>query len=117
MINGTRTTTITNAEGYVIGETETDIATGLEIASALATQIDSFGRPEVITYNDGSTVTTLHGCCGVESRTDRNGITTTFARTDTETSSTVLGITTSTRTEGNQSIVKRIGTGRLGNRT
>ena len=78
VVDGTRTTTVLDVGGNQLLQLSEDIASGLQLSSALTTQADPFGRPTVVTYADGHTETTSYGCCGVDSRTDRDGITTAY---------------------------------------
>jgi RHS repeat-associated protein len=79
IVNGTATTTIQNAQGQVIESSTTDIASGLTLDLRKATEFDASGRPTRWLYAvDGSTSSTQYGCCGVDSETDRQGITTTY---------------------------------------
>jgi YD repeat-containing protein len=60
-------------------------------------QTDQLGRPTLVQNGDGTTQSTQYGCCGIDSQTDRNGVTTSYnydalARLSSMTS---LGITTS----------------------
>lgn len=97
IVDGTATVTITNREGYAIATTVTGIPSGLVIEESLATVIDAFGRPTTVSFPlDGTSEITVYGCCGVESRTDRRGITTTYTETGATRTETRLGITLTT---------------------
>ncbi len=99
IIDGTESVTITNRQGYTLATTVTDIVSGLATSQSLATVVDAFGRPTTVSYPlDGTTETTVYGCCGVDSRTDRRGITTTFTESPTTDTETRLGITLTTTT-------------------
>ncbi len=78
-------------------------------ASTVNSNFDAFGRAQTTTYLDGSTVNRVYGCCGVESETDRDGITTTYAYDDFKRLSYSMrdGITTlySYNAAGNQTSV------------
>jgi RHS repeat-associated protein len=108
VIDGTRTVTTTNPQRQKIAEDVIDIASGLTLSTWDALSVDSLGRPTEIGYGDGTTRSMTYvgssascgSCSGsgnflVESETDRNGVTTTYAydalnrRTDT----TRLGVT------------------------
>lgn len=113
VVSGTQTTTTTDLAGNLIAEMVVDIASDETLSVKTVTASDSFGRPTVIDYNDGTTETINYGCCGVESRTDREGITTSytydaFKRVLTEARA---GVTTSYGydAEGRVIIRKRIG--------
>ena len=75
---GTRTTTITDIAGNLVSEMVADIESELTLSLKTVPNADAFGRPTVIDYNDGTTETINYGCCGIESSTDREGITTSF---------------------------------------
>ena len=101
VINGTKNVSVYNPNGTLMSSTSYAI-----VASALtqtasqttaAADLDEFGRATKTTYMDGTTVERTYGCCGVDSETDRNGITTTYqydATSKLMTSSTRNGITT-----------------------
>jgi RHS repeat-associated protein len=76
--DGTTTTTITNRHEREISSTTVDVASGLVIDRRLAIETDDGGRPLTWSYLDGSTSSTSYGCCGVESETDRSGLTTSY---------------------------------------
>ena len=100
--DGTRTVTEQNTREHLVASTTTDIASGLVLDSREALETDRNGRPTLWGYHDGTTSRTVYGCCGVESETDRLGITTTYLydrykRVETETR---LGITTRYRRDG-----------------
>jgi RHS repeat-associated protein len=76
--SGTQTTTITDIAGNLISEMVVDIESYLTLSLKTVPNIDAFGRPTVIDNNDGTTETINYGCCGIDSRTDREGITTSY---------------------------------------
>ncbi len=78
VVSGTRTTTITDIAGNLVSEMAVDIESALTLSLETVTSADAFGRPTVIDYNDGTTETISYGCCGIDSRTDREGITTSY---------------------------------------
>lgn len=82
IVDGTRVVTVVDVAGNVFSEESYDIASSLLLSSAIATQTDDFGRATRIEYNDGTFITRVYGCCGLESETDREGIITTFAYDD-----------------------------------
>lgn len=94
--DGTRTVTVVDEGGNTLSETTYDISSGLLLTSAISTHFDEFGRPTRIEYNDGTFTTTVYGCCGIESTTDREGITTTYLYDDLKRvkKTTRAGITT-----------------------
>jgi YD repeat-containing protein len=113
VISGTRTTTISDIAGNLISEMTVDIESDLTLSLKTVPNIDAFGRPNLIDYNDGTTEIIIYGCCGIDSRTDREGIATgytydAFKRVLTETRA---GVTTSYGydAEGRTLSRKRIG--------
>src|SRR5690606_3416068 len=52
--------------------------TGILIAKSEATDFDNTGRPTKTVYLDGTYTESVYGCCGLESRTDREGNVTIF---------------------------------------
>src|SRR6267154_4119460 len=50
------------------------------IAQSTYSNFDDFGRPGRVTYLDGSYEDTQYACCGIDSTTDRDGVTTTYLR-------------------------------------
>jgi len=109
IVSGARTVTTTNSSDQTIAEDDIDIASGLTLSTWSALTVDSLGRPTLIGYGDGTTRSIAYvgssaicGTCSgssgnflVDSETDRNGVTTSYAydalnrRADT----TRLGVT------------------------
>ena len=81
IIAGTRTVTVLNAAGGKLSETVTDISSGLLTSSATTTAVDGVGRPTAIQYLDGTSEAMNYACCGLEWRTERQGLTTTYTYT------------------------------------
>jgi len=96
VVDGMMTVSVVDLGGNSISNATFDIASGLLLSSALTMQTDTYGRPTVIQYSDGSTETTQYGCCGVDSQTDRQGLTTSYTYDELKRVSTVTraGITT-----------------------
>jgi RHS repeat-associated protein len=82
IVAGIRTTSFTSATGQVIGESVTDIASGLTLNSWTATQFDALGRLTEMLYTDGTTITRDYTCCGLASETDRAGVITSYVYDD-----------------------------------
>ena len=78
VVDGTQTTTVMDGGGNQLMQTVVDVASGLPLSSAATTQADVWGRPTRVVYADGSSELTGYDCCGVSSRTDRDGVTTTY---------------------------------------
>jgi RHS repeat-associated protein len=107
VVDGTMTVSVLDLGGNSISNATYDIASGLLLSSAVTLQTDALGRPTVIQYNDGSTMTTQYGCCGIDSQTDRNGITTSYTYDELKRVSTITraGITTSYTYDANGRIL------------
>lgn len=81
---GTKTVTITDSQGRMQSSRSWHVENGTEtlVSEQVNTGFDSFGRVTSTRFLDGSTISRTYGCCGVESETDRDGITTTYAYDD-----------------------------------
>ena len=95
VLDGTETINVVDLGGNTISNAVYDISSGLLLSTAVTLQTDELGRPTLIQYLDGSTESTTFGCCGIDSQTDRNGVTTSFNYDDLKrvSSMTRLGIT------------------------
>jgi RHS repeat-associated protein len=78
IVSGTRTVTVTNASGQVTSESTADLASGLTLSLWMATEFDSLNRPTRRDFLDGTFEARSYACCGLESLTDRQGITTSY---------------------------------------
>lgn len=67
-----------DSRGNTISDVTRDIATDLVIAEAITTETDEFGRPTEIQYLDGTSESFEYACCGLEQKTDRTGLVTTY---------------------------------------
>jgi RHS repeat-associated protein len=115
IINGTETISVNNKAGAQLSQQTYDIASGLLTSSLTVLALDTRSRPTQVQYLDGTTETTVYGCCGIDSFTDREGVTTTYnydPYTKQVTDTTRLGITTHNDYDaaGNLLQTKRIGT-------
>ncbi len=113
VVDGTRTVKVETLTGKLSSNDQYDIVSGLLLSSEIVTQTDDLGRATRIDYLDGTYETRSYACCGLDSITDRQGITTTYTydglgQVETETRA---GITTqySYDAEGQLLTVKRIG--------
>ena len=81
---GTKTVKVTDSLGRLQSIRSWHVENGTEtlISEQVNTGFDSFGRVTSTSFLDGSTISRSYGCCGVESETDQNGITTTYAYDD-----------------------------------
>jgi RHS repeat-associated protein len=77
VIDGTKTITKTDrGRGLTISTSVSDIASGVLLSSEIHSGWDERNRPMLTTYLDGTTNVKSYGCCGVDSETDREGVTT-----------------------------------------
>ena len=94
VIAGTETVTIVNAQGGQVSREVFDIETGFAMSSAVTAtnDFDGLGRPLVTVFLDGTTeVRTYQDCCGIDTVTDRTGLTST---TQTELDGTLVSVET-----------------------
>ena len=78
VVEGTKTVTTVGLAGEMMTNQVFDIASGILVDQQVYSNYDAQLRPQIITFLDGTTQVTSYGCCGVESVTDRNGVTTTY---------------------------------------
>ncbi len=79
VVDGTRTTTVTTADGRLVYREEVDIASGLAVGEEETLESDEAGRPLLIRHFDGSTEErTYNPCCGRLMTTSRHGRTTSY---------------------------------------
>lgn len=76
--NGTKLVTLQGPLGNVIERTTVDIASEIITGSEEFSDFDEFGRPGRVTYLDSTFKLYSYLCCGLESETDRDGVTTTY---------------------------------------
>ena len=76
IVDGTRAVTVKGLSGEVFSEHVYDIATGLLKNREIYSDFDDRMRPRRIDHLDGTFETITYGCCGLESTTDRDGVTT-----------------------------------------
>ncbi|QNN21540.1 RHS repeat-associated core domain-containing protein [Planctomycetales bacterium ZRK34] len=90
VVEGTKTITVVDAMGYLLSSEsyvlQSDEEHDILVDSQVVThpqEADPFGRPEIITYLDGTTsTTTYYECCGVKTRLDRQGVLTGYEYDD-----------------------------------
>lgn len=80
VVDGTRTITVTDKGGNRVSEMVYDVASGLLVSLAVATSTDAYGRALSVQFLDNTTEVYSYNCCGLESFTDREGVTTTYER-------------------------------------
>jgi RHS repeat-associated protein len=78
IIQGTRAISKYDESGTLLEQTTLDIDSSLVTSSMSVTARDALGRPTEKEYLDGSTETITYTCCGIESVTDRDGVTTSY---------------------------------------
>ena len=95
VIDGTTNWTVLNIAGQPVFSASKDIATGSILAQSAYADFNAFGRPGRVNYLDGTSENTQHGCCGIETTTDRDGGLTQYKYDDAkrQTAQTTLGIT------------------------
>jgi YD repeat-containing protein len=79
--NGTKTITLVDSVGNMISNIVRRVNSeveGITISQESYSNPDEFGHPQTVTYLNGTSITTLTGCCGNQSTTDEDGTTTTF---------------------------------------
>ncbi len=82
VIDGTKTTTTVDPAGNMVSRVVVDIVSDLEIENETYGNPDDLGRPQTITYADGTSETSTYGCCGLISYTDRDGTATSYTYDD-----------------------------------
>jgi RHS repeat-associated protein len=78
IVDGNLTMTVLNQGGNQISQQTYDVASNLLTSAATTLATDTRGRPTLLQYLDGTTETTVYGCCGISSFTDREAITTSY---------------------------------------
>lgn len=78
IVAGTKLVTLRGPLGNVIERTTVDIASTIITGSETFSDFDEFGRPGRVTYLDSTFKLFSYLCCGLESETDRDGVTTTY---------------------------------------
>jgi YD repeat-containing protein len=72
---GTKTITVVDAKGQLLsGKVLALPNTNIVISGWEATEFDSYGRPTLVEYADGTTEESTHGCCGLDVQRGRDGI-------------------------------------------
>ena len=95
VIDGTTNWTVLNIAGQPVFSASKDIATASIVAQSAYADFNAFGRPGRVNYLDGTSENTQHGCCGIETTTDRDGVLTQYKydAAKRQTAQTTLGIT------------------------
>lgn len=79
IVAGTKLVTLQGPLGNVIERTTVDIASDIITGSETFSDFDEFGRPGRVTYLDSTFKLFTYLCCGLESETDRDGVTTLYS--------------------------------------
>ncbi len=120
--DGQRTVTVVNqADQETVVQTYDVAGTPSRLlASRAVTLADDFGRPMTWSFDDGTTERISYGCCAMESRTDREGTTTSYGydslarRITRETNG--AGITQASAYDAASRLIERSRTGTNGTR-
>ncbi|MBI2927417.1 MAG: hypothetical protein HYY24_17105 [Verrucomicrobia bacterium] len=111
--SGTRTISTNTPAGPLLGVVTKDIASGFTLDSRAYSNFDEQGRPTKVTFLDGTFELTSYACCGVDTTTDRDGVTTQYwyDAAKRQVASTRLNITSTNLLDaaGNGLVSKRIG--------
>jgi len=78
VLAGVRTVTVLGASGYDVSSAMYDVASGIQLSGITFDDFDEFGRGRRRSYFDGTYDQVVYGCCGLESETDRDGVTTEY---------------------------------------
>jgi RHS repeat-associated protein len=78
VVDGTETISIYGSVGQLESRQVIDIASGITTSQETYSGFDTQGRPALVTYLDGTTVSYDYDCCNLSSMTDRNGLTTAY---------------------------------------
>jgi RHS repeat-associated protein len=97
IVDGARTITVVGSSGHTISNIVVDLVSNIILSQETYSNFDAQYRAQRVDYLDATFETMTYGCCGLMSKTDRDGVTTTYAYDDLKrlTSETRLGITTS----------------------
>ena len=116
IVDGTRTVTVSFLTGQICTNLVYSIVSGpnnILLSSDTYSYTDNLNLWYVVTHLDGTTESVVYGCCGLDSTTDRDFVTTTYAYDllKRQISSTRNGITTSNILDaaGNVLVSMRIG--------
>jgi RHS repeat-associated protein len=114
IVDGTTNITILTPLGQTVSTKSIDIASGIVISSQTYSDSDSYGRPQKVTFLDGSYDYTVYTCCGGGINTNREGTVTTSQYDDLQrlVATTTDGITRSNILDvaGRVTATLRIGT-------
>ena len=80
--DGTVTVTVVGTAGEPLSRTVTDYVSEVDIEAVSYTNFDAFKRPGLITYLDGTQEQMTYACCGLDSKTDRQGVKTEYIYDD-----------------------------------
>ena len=81
IVDGTQTVTMSLLTGQVLSQLASSIAPGrdeIEISSDSYSYTDNLNLSYMVTHLDTTTESVQYGCCGMQSSTDRDGVTATY---------------------------------------
>ncbi|MCL4181754.1 MAG: hypothetical protein KJ072_28970, partial [Verrucomicrobia bacterium] len=79
IVAGTRTTSVIDLLGRPVSRTTVEKVTpSIVLSSETFSLPDDYGRPQRVTYLDGTFAETYYSCCGIDQTIDRDGATTQF---------------------------------------
>jgi RHS repeat-associated protein len=78
VIDGTTNWTVLNNAGQPMFSASKDIVSGVVLSQSTYGNFDTLGRPQLVTYLDGTSESTQYACCGVDNTTDRDGVLTSY---------------------------------------
>lgn len=112
---GTKSVSVTSSNGWPVMRSTYEIFKTEEVLVDRVTysNVDASYGPQTVTYLDGSTETTTYDCCGVASRTDRNGVETVYTYDSNHrlVATTRLGITMASTLDAAGNVVATTRTG------
>jgi RHS repeat-associated protein len=117
IVDGSSNRMVLNQFGYPVSAISWDIKSGIKTSQTLHSNFDGFGRPQTVTYLDGTTEHINYDCCAIDSRIDREGVQTFFGYdlAKRPTSSWRLGITNRSVLDAVGRTLQRIRIGTNGN--
>ncbi|MBI3418204.1 MAG: hypothetical protein HY043_23180 [Verrucomicrobia bacterium] len=108
VVDGTRSINIVGVAGQTLTNSVVDILSGITLSQDIYSNFDTQQRAQRVDHLDGTFETMSYGCCGLDSQTDRDGVTTSYAYDNLKRkiSETRLGITMLYTYDGAGRVVK-----------
>lgn len=78
VVAGSKSVTVRGLAGQLLSSSEYDVVSGLLTDQVTYSNFDHLNRPQRVTHLDGTYEDTSYGCCGVDSTTDRDGVSTSY---------------------------------------